>query len=236
MINIIIPCYNESENINNIIKKIKIQNIGFCKIYIIDDSTKSFKKKISKSFKNIIYIHRKKKLGRGSAVLCGLDKAIDIKRKNDIFIEMDADLSHDPFEIKDNILYFYKNKLDLLISSRYLKKSKIINWTYKRKILSFFSNLLAKYLLRVPVSDYTNGYRIYSYKAARHITLNCGKIGDGFIVLSEILVSLNNSNFKIGETHCKFINRVRGESNVTVSELLQSIIGLLKIYRNYKLK
>ena len=56
-----------------------------------------------------------------------------------------------------------------------------------RKLFSYFSNTLAKIVLNIPVSDYTNGYRIYSKKAANHINSNCGKIGDGFIILSEIL-------------------------------------------------
>ena len=73
------------------------------------------------------------------------------------------------------------------------------------------ANSLAKFLLRVPVSDYTNGFRIYSNNAANHIAFNCGKIGDGFIILSEILVELYYKNFKIGETSSKFINRVRGK-------------------------
>ena len=75
---------------------------------------------------------------------------------------MDADFSHNPNELKRNIKFFNKQKLDLLISSRYLKKSKIINWSLSRKVLSFLSNFLAELLLSANLTDYTNGYRIYS--------------------------------------------------------------------------
>ena len=93
------------------------------------------------------------------------------------------------------------------------------------------ANILTRLLLRVPVSDYTNGYRIYSYNAAYHIAYNCGKIGDGFIILSEILAELYYNKFKIGETNSKFVNRVRGESSVNLSEIINSLIGLIKIYK-----
>ena len=112
-----------------------------------------------------MHFHRKKKSGRGSAVIYGLKKAFK-DNQNKIFIEMDADFSHNPQEIPKKINYFNKKKLDLLISSRYLKQSKILNWSLSRRIFSLASNFLAKNLLRVKVSDYTNGFRIYSKRSA----------------------------------------------------------------------
>ena len=109
---------------------------------------------------------------------------------------MDADLSHDANEIPNNLKIFNEKKLDLLISSRYLSQSKIIDWNIKRKIFSKLSNLLA-FVLDVPVTDYTNGFRIYSSKSAEQVVKNCGNIGDGFIILSEILVELYFNNFKV---------------------------------------
>ena len=144
---------------------------------------------------------------------------------------MDADLSHDTNEIINNVNFFLNEKADLLISSRYLKNSKIVNWPIKRKILSFFANNLAQYILKVPVSDYTNGFRIYSNKAAKHVVTKCGKVGDGFIILSEILVQLYYNNFKIKEIESTFVNRVRGDSSVTFKEIFNSIIGLIQIFK-----
>ena len=74
-------------------------------------------------------------------------------------------------------------------------------------------------------------YRIYSRSAVKHITQNCGRIGDGFIILSEILVELYFNNFKIGETKSTFVNRIRGESSVNFNEIYKSLIGLFKIYK-----
>ena len=143
---------------------------------------------------------------------------------------MDADFSHNPAELKRNINFFLNNSLDLLIGSRYLKKSKIINWSLSRRIFSFLANFSAKNLLQIPITDFTNGYRIYSRRSVKKIIKNCGKIGDGFIILSEILVELYLNNFKIDEIHSKFVNRVRGESSVSFKLILESFIGLIKIY------
>ena len=143
---------------------------------------------------------------------------------------MDADFSHDPAELKRNINFFFNNSLDLLIGSRYLKRSKIINWSLGRRTFSFLANFLARNLLQIPITDFTNGFRIYSRKSAQKIVNDCGKIGDGFIVLSEILVVLYLNDFKINEIHSNFVNRARGESSVGFKLILQSFIGLIKIY------
>ena len=128
---------------------------------------------------------------------------------------MDADFSHNPAELKRNINFFFNNSLDLLIGSRYLKRSKIINWSLSRRIFSSLANFLARNLLQIPIADFTNGFRIYSRRSAQKIVNDCGKIGDGFIVLSEILVVLYLNDFKINEIHSKFVNRARGESSVS---------------------
>ena len=108
MICIVIPTYNEKENIIklvNFINKLRLNS----KIIIVDDS----KEKISRlnNIKNVKYLFRGKKLGRGSAVLYGFKKFLKNKN-NKMFIEMDADFSHDPKEIKRNLLYFNKHKLN----------------------------------------------------------------------------------------------------------------------------
>jgi len=233
-IGFILPCYNEFENIFILIKQIK-KIFNNCLIIVIDDSsTNEIKNKITK-YKKIKYFKRKVKSGRGSAVLFGMKKILQESNIN-LIVEMDNDLSSHPKELPKNIKYFKRKKLDLLVMSRYLKKSKIINWPLKRRIFSFLSNKLAKFLLRVNISDYTMGYRIYSRSATKHVVNNCGKIGDGFIVLSEILVELNSNNFSIADTETVFINRIRGESSVNLKLVFQSLIGLFKLYLIKKIK
>ena len=224
---IVIPTYKEKDNIFKLTNKI-LKLHPKTRIYVVDDTKDENLKKYFKS-KKIKYFLRKKQKGRGSAVLYGLKKSLK-NTTSKIFIEMDADFSHDPKELKSKILFFKKRNLDLLIASRYLKKSKIINWSLQRLLFSKLSNLLARYLLNVGVTDYTNGYRIYSRRSVKLITKKCGKIGDGFIVLSEILLMIKLNNFKINELPTIFVNRKRGQSSVNFKLIIQSLVGLIKLY------
>ena len=170
---IIIPAYNERKNLKKLVDQIN-SNLNDIQILIIDDSKVNDSEQTIIDKKNVHFIYRGKKLGRGSAVLFGLKECL--KKDYNIFIEMDADFSHDPNELQDKIDFFLNNNLDVLIASRYLKNSKIVNWSLSRRIFSKLSNFLAKKLLRIPVSDYTNGYRLYSREAAQLITRECGKL------------------------------------------------------------
>ena len=226
---IIIPTYNELDNIENLIQEI-IKNVPESTIFIVDDSKdKEIGNLISSKELKAKYFHRENSRGRGSAVLHGFTNALK-ENQFDIYLEMDADFSHNPNELRKNIEYFSDNNLDLLIASRYLKKSKIINWGLNRRILSKLSNVLARVLLGVKIKDFTNGFRIYSKRATEIITKKCGNIGDGFIILSEIIIVLKNNSFKIDETETIFVNRTRGESSVNTKLILASLYGILKLY------
>ena len=202
---IIIPTYNEEKNILKLTNRIH-KFIPRCKILIVDDTRNSKIHKIYKKNNIIKFIVRKNKKGRGSAVLFGLKNAIQ-NSNNKIFVEMDADFSHRPSELNRNIKFFSKNNCDLLIASRYLSNSRIYNWSIQRRIFSKLANLSAKFFLQINVSDYTNGFRIYSRKAAKIIINDCGNIGDGFIVLSEILLKVHQSKLKIMEINSIFKNQ-----------------------------
>ena len=225
---IIIPTYNELENIEQLIREI-LNKVPESTIFIVDDSKTQEIGELIK-IKNIKanYYHRENQSGRGSAVIYGLSKAIK-ENKYNIFIEMDADFSHNPNELPGNIDFFIKEKLDLLIASRYLSESKIVNWGLSRRVLSKVSNFLAKNLLNIKLKDFTNGFRIYSHRATLKIISSCGNIGDGFIILSEIIVVLKNNFYAIGEIKTKFVNRVRGQSSVNLKLIILSFVGLLKL-------
>ena len=226
---IVIPTYNELENIQRLVNEIR-KNITKCNIYIVDDTKNGdIGKLITRKKLKVKYFHRKKKSGRGSAVIYGLKKAFKDKQ-NKIFIEMDADFSHNPKELNRNLNIFRKKNLDLLIASRYLKKSKIINWGLSRRVFSILSNFLARNVLKIFLHDFTNGFRIYSKRSAKKIIQKCGNIGDGFIILSEIIVVLHNNHFKIDEISSKFVNRERGQSSVNLSLVLASFFGLMKLF------
>ena len=227
-IGIIIPTYNEEENIGKLVESIK-SFVPNSEIFVVDDSINDFTKRILENKSFVHFFHRGQKLGRGTAVISGLNEALK-KKSIDTFIEMDADFSHNPNELKEKIEYLKKNKVDMLIASRYTKNSKIMNWSIFRRILSLLSNFLARLLLKIPCTDYTNGFRFYSKRAAEKVVNECGKIGGGFIVLSEILVVMHSNNFKIDELNTIFVNRKRGESSVGLKLIFSSLLGLIKLY------
>jgi dolichol-phosphate mannosyltransferase len=228
---IIIPTYNEEKNIVSLVDNIRRSSTPKF-IVIIDDSKRSMKSLLLK--KNIIYIHRKKKLGRGSAVILGMK--VLIKKKLETFIEMDADHSHSPSEIKKNLFIFNKKNLDLLIASRYEKKSQIIGWPLRRRVLSRLANLLAKFFLKVPINDYTNGFRIYSRRAVLRVVKNFKNSTDEFIILSEIVTELYYANYLIDSIETKFVDRKFGKSSVNFNLLIKSFFGLLLIFFKYRRK
>ncbi len=225
---IIIPAYNEFENIINLINDInKIKNFNI-NLLVVDDSTdfKIYKLIKENQYKNVEYINRGSKLGRGSAVRFGFEYAI--KKNFDCIFEMDADYSHNPNEIIHLIKQMVNNKYDMVIASRYLKDSKIEGWPIKRKIFSKLANLLARLLFSFKIKDYTNGFRIYSLRAIKKI-VEYDINNSGFIYLTETLVILLKNNYKISEFPSKFNNRTFGKSSVSVSEIFTSLIGIIKI-------
>lgn len=228
-VGVVIPAYKEKDNLVRLCDTI-IDTIENVKIIIVDDSPdlESVNLVNKKKYNQVEIIHRETKAGRGSAVIFGLSKMIQYNFK--YYIEMDADFSHPPMQLIEMITFADNNNSDLLIASRYMKSSQILNWPLSRKIFSRISNIIAKILLQVPVSDYTNGYRLYSHAAAEEIVKSCGQRGAGFIALSEILVCLYYKKFKVFEVPTIFTNRVRGESSLSKKEIFSALVGLKKIY------
>lgn len=229
-IGIVVPSYNEKESIVALL--IELGNtLPNVKLVVVDDSpNKLTVEAIEKAqLPNVHVVHRLEKGGRGSAVLVGLEYLIS--QNCEVYLEMDADFSHSPRELPVILKRREDDHLDLLIASRYLSSSEIINWPISRRVFSKASNILARLVLGIPVADYTNGYRCYSKKAAQHVVATCGRYGKGFISLSEILVNLYFGGYKVGEIPTRFVNRVRGESSVNHQEIKNALIGLFKIYQ-----
>jgi dolichol-phosphate mannosyltransferase len=230
MIGIIIPCYNEHESIAALVQQISEQLNRPHHIFIIDDSPNELTKQavVSLQAKNVTLTCRPEKGGRGSAVLEGIRQAL--QQPCEQIVEMDADFSHPPIELNDMLREAAEQHLDLMIGSRYIEKSKIVNWPLSRRLFSKYANWLARQTLKIPIHDYTNGYRCYSRRAAQQAYNTCGRLGKGFISLSEILVNLYFAGYTVGERPTVFVNRLRGESSLNLGEIIEALIGLFKIY------
>lgn len=229
MIAVVIPTYNEADNIKKLIQSVKSHTDRQDKIIIVDDNspdgTGQIVTKLAAKMKNLEVVHRKGKGGRGSAVLAGFWAAQ--KFSPDYFIEMDADFSHKPKDLP-RLKQAIGREGDVVIGSRYLAKSRIYNWPLTRRIFSKLSNFYARFVLNVPISDYTNGFRIYSQKAMDFL-LSQKHQSRGYILLSETAYKLHRAGFKFGQIPIVFVNRKRGVSNLNVSEIKNAFWQVLKI-------
>ena len=237
-IGICLPSYNESENIVNLINEIlQINNeIDIC---VVDDNSPDNTFKLLndhfKNTKNIHLIKRDRKNGRGSAVWDGFYFLKNYKRNIEIFIEMDCDFSHSVSDLFKGIKIFSDNiDCDVLLGSRY-PDGVLINWPLRRRIFSYSSNLLIKFLISRSIQDYTNGFRFYNNKAINLILKN-KPINKGFIYLTETLANFLTNNLKIMSFPIIFVNRTRGESNTNLKEIYNSLKGLFLIRKKFKNK
>lgn len=226
---IILPAYNESENLRILLGKI-VKVVAHAHIIIVDDSdSPEPAKKLIKVYKNVEVITRMKRLGRGSAVIDGFKHAM--KNKSfEYFIEMDTDLSHDPKEItlfKETLI---KNKAQLVVGSRYVKGSKIIKWPLRRVLMSKIINFNLSLWLGIKLHDFTNGYRLYTRDAVKEL-IRVGINEKGFIALSESVYILYRKKFKMVEAPITFTDRIHGKSTVDIQELYNSLAGSFRIKR-----
>lgn len=231
---VVVPTYNERENIERLITAILALPLGI-KILIVDDNSPDGTGKVVdqmvREYDRVEVIHRKGKAGRGSACLEGFRRAL--KEEVDYIVEMDADFSHDPKELPKLIERVRRH--DVVIGSRYLKESRIVNWGIKRILFSRLANFYARRVLGIPISDYTNGYRCYKKKALAQLDFDLTKTS-GYIVLSETAYQLYRKGCFFGEVPILFVNRRRGESNLTFREIWSAFSAVLAIrwrYRNY---
>ncbi|MDP2637829.1 MAG: polyprenol monophosphomannose synthase [Candidatus Levybacteria bacterium] len=230
---VVIPTYNSKKSITRTIRGV-LKHMPKTKIIIVDDnSPDGTSEEVKKHFhedKRISLIIRKQKGGRGSAVIKGFQEGLKNKNNN-FFVEMDADLCHHPMYIP--ILIEKCQKFEVAITSKYLKDSKIIGLNAKRLLFSKLVNFYIKTLLRVPISDYTNGFRCYSRKALEKINFNKIK-SQGFIVLSEIIYNIHKNGGSIGEVPFVFKYYNINPSNFNSREISEAFFTILRLKFNSK--
>ena len=223
---VIIPTYNEMENIVKLIDTLLLLPLSV-NVLVVDDSkdeTATLVKNRQANEPRLFLIKRNEKGGRGTAVLDGFKFALS-KDYNRI-VEMDADFSHDPKELIS--LLDVSRDDNVVIGSRYLKNSKIINWPLRRRIFSKSANLYAGCILRIGIHDYTNGYRVYSRQAVQKIDFTKIK-SSGYVVLSEIAYQLFKKGLKFVEVPTVFVNRRRGVSNFSLKEIKEAFVSVVRI-------
>ena len=225
---VIIPSFNERENIGALIKEI-IALSDDVDVLVVDDAspdgTAEAVRNLQVTYENRLFlIVRQGKGGRGSAVLEGFQFGLNGPYER--IIEMDADFSHKPQEIP--VLIQAAEQADCVVGSRYLPGSEIHHWGWKRTFFSAMANRYARAILHIPLSDYTNGFRCYRREAAaaREPVRTDAK---GYVVLSEVAFQLHRKGFKFGQVPTVFVNRRRGVSNLSSKEISEAFLSVLRI-------
>ena len=220
---IVLPVFNEYKTLPIFIEDLLLNIDKNTAIVVVDDSKP---KVLDASYKRISHIHileNNTKQGRGAAVRQGM-KYAEINFPNaTCIIESDSDGSHSV----NDIVKIINQPLDynLLIGSRYLNESQIVNWPLYRRFFSFLLNFIIPKLINVNSTDLTNGLRSYSLSTAK-IILSHKNVLNGFMNLSETAKIISKHELIIKELPIKFTNRIAGKSSVTFKELYKSIKGL----------
>lgn len=210
---VVIPTYNESENIPNLIPKILEQDSMF-EVLVVDDNspdgTADLVRALQKDNKRVHLLERPGKQGLGTAYVAGFKFAL--KSTYDYIIEMDADFSHDPKAL--SLLLRKMKDYDLVIGSRYVSGVNVVNWPMRRLILSYSANIYTRFITGMPVKDATGGFKCYKRKVLESIDLDSLK-SNGYAFQIETNFLTWRQGFRICEVPIIFIDRRVGVSKMS---------------------
>lgn len=225
---VIIPTYNEKENIREIVHAVFALNEGF-EILVVDDSspdgTAEIVQELQLKFPVILHLTiRKIKDGLGKAYLHGFSWAL--ANGYDYIFEMDADFSHDPKDLPR--LFDACKDADMSVGSRYSKGVNVVNWPMGRVLLSYFASKYVRFILGIPVHDTTAGFVCFKREVLENIGLENIKLkGYGFQV--EMKYRAFRKGFRIVEVPIIFTNRILGESKMNGGIISEAVFGVLNL-------
>lgn len=227
---VIIPTYNERENIEKIIRTTFSQKKAF-DILVVDDNspdgTALIVENLRKEFPKSLYIeNRKDKNGLGAAYIHGFKWALE--RKYEFIIEMDADFSHNPADLEHLYEACAHEGADLSIGSRYSRGVNVVNWPMSRILLSFFASKYVRFVTGLPVHDTTAGFVCYKRKVLE--TINLDKIQFvGYAFQIEMKFKAWKHGFTIKEVSVIFTDRTLGESKMNRTIITEAIFGIIEM-------
>jgi len=228
---VIIPTYNERENIENIIRAVMSLEHGF-HILVIDDGSPDGTADIVKGLMNeefngrLHLLQRSGKLGLGTAYILGFKWALS--QGYEYIFEMDADFSHNPDDLPRLYDACAKEGADLSIGSRYISGVNVVNWPIGRILMSYFASVYVRIILGMPVRDTTAGFVCYRRRVLEHLDLNSVRF-KGYAFQIEMKYSAYKSGFTIKEVSVIFVNRVLGTSKMNTSIFGEALFGVMRL-------
>ena len=233
---VIIPTYNEKENVERMIRKVFSLSIPFHLLIVDDgspDGTADIVKKLMQEFSGRLFIEeRKGKLGLGTAYIHGFKWALE--RKYDYIFEMDCDFSHNPDDLiclREACLpdrQACQSGADMAIGSRYVKNGKVENWPMGRVLMSYFASVYVRIVLWVPIKDTTAGFKCYKRKVLERINFDDIKFV-GYAFQIEMKFTAYKLGFKIVEVPITFIDRIEGASKMSKGIFKEAFWGVLQM-------
>ncbi len=227
---VIIPTYNEKENIEAIIRAVFSQEKAF-DILVVDDNspdgTSEIVSTLISEFSTSLFLeNRREKNGIGTAYIHGFKWAIE--KKYDYIIEMDADFSHDPKDLIRLYNACADENADVSIGSRYSKGVNVVNWPMKRVLLSYFASKYVRIVTGIPIHDTTAGFVCYKRKVLETIKLDKIEFV-GYAFQIEMKYKAWKHKFNIKEVSVIFTDRTLGESKMSGSIVYEALFGVLKL-------
>ncbi len=224
---VIIPTYNELENITRLIPIVLAQD-NRVHILVVDDNspdgTWNFVEEESKKNNRVHLLKRKSKMGLGTAYIAGFKYALE--NNYDFVFEMDADFSHDPKEIP-NFLKEIKNN-DLVLGSRYIHGVNVVNWPMRRLLLSSFANIYTRIITGMPVKDATGGFKCFRIDVLKAINLEKIK-SNGYAFQIEMTFKAWKKGFRIKEMSIVFVDRMKGQSKMSRKIVREAVTMVWKL-------
>jgi len=226
---VIIPTYNEADNIQKIIPEVLMNTTpeNEFNILVVDDNspdgTAKLAEDLNSKFVNIL--KRERKLGLGTAYVAGFHYAI--KNNYDYVFEMDADFSHDPKYLKSFIEKIIEG-YDLVIGSRYINGISVLNWPLRRLILSYMASMYTRMVTGLKVMDTTAGFMCYRVSALKQINLDKVR-SNGYSFQIEMKFKFYKRGFKIFEVPILFIDRREGESKMSRKVVYEAYFMVWKL-------
>ena len=234
---IVVPTLNEAGNIRILLEQIHQEMLGLrYQVCIVDDGSTDGTLDAVRDFAveteatNIVVLRRKKKHGgsqRGVAVWTGLKHGYH-HSDSDVFVEMDADLSHRPEELRQGLDAILLKSANVAIVSKYLPESKVTNRSFGRRLLSLVANGCVRVLITRRVTDYSNGYRFYDRECAGMICTHRLRYGSP-IYLTEVLALLMAHRMRVHEFPGEYVGRGEGLSKLRPIDLLKAGIAVFDI-------
>lgn len=224
---IVIPTYNEKENLTALVPAIFELSVPDLEVVIIDDNSPDQTAKVAEQLSNSYPLHlvkRRGKLGIGSAYIAGFKKALALQAE--YITTMDADWSHNPKDIPRMLEAL--NEADLVIGSRKITHGQIIGWSWQRKFMSDGAMWFARTVLQLKTHDVTAGFRAYRRKVINAIDLDKIK-SNGYAFQEEIVWRTEKLNFKIKEMPVVFTDRSQGKSKLSKKDIVEFFVVMLKL-------